>query len=282
MSPGLLETLSNRAQDFDAVIFFTYLYTPTAWGVPLVAHKALVVPTAHDEPALMLRALDDVFHCPRALLCNTAEEVALIESRFPQAARRRVVGVGIEPRAGKPARFKKKFDLNGPYLLYLGRLEEGKGVLELTHRHQSLVRDFHDAPTLVFAGAGQANPRGHRVVCVGRLDERDKWDAISGAMAVVVPSRYESLSLVTLEAFAAGVPVLGNSACAVVSGHIERSGGGVAFDVDDDASFAQAVQVAGERRAALGNAGKAYAAQFRWERVVEAYLEEIELIRRGS
>lgn len=282
LAPGLLEAIAARADDFDAFLFFTYLYAPTVWGVPLVAKKALVVPTAHDEPPFYFRAMHDVFDSPRALLCNTPEEATLIERRYPRAARRRVVGVGIEPKAGKPQRFREHFGLTTPYLLYLGRMEAGKGVLDLVRRHQALVRDFHDAPALVLAGAGDERPRGTRVICVGRIDEQAKWDALSGALAVVVPSRYESLSLLTLEAFAAGTPVLGNAASEVVVGQLQRSGGGLPFDLDDDASFREAVRRVGAERDVMSKAGKKFAAKARWDTVVRAYLEELETIEEDS
>lgn len=282
LAPGLLEAIANRAHEFDAFLFFTYLYLPTAWGVPLVAQKAIVVPTAHDEAPLAFHALDDAFTTPRSLLCSTPEEAALIERRFPNAARRRSVGSGIEPLPARPERFRDHFGITGPYLLYLGRMEAGKGVLDLVSRHQALVSAFHDAPALVLAGAGDVKPRGTRVICVGRIDEQHKWDALAGALAVVVPSRYESLSLLTLEAFAVGTPVLGNAASDVVVGQLERSGGGVPFTLDDDASFRAAVQRVGTERAAMGQAGKKYAAQFTWDAVVGAYLDEIERIRRKS
>lgn len=281
-SPELLNAIATRRDDFDAFIFFTYLYAPTVWGIPLVADKALVVPTAHDEPPLRFGAMNDVFEAPRALLCNTPEEQQLIEAHFPKVTRRRVVGVGIEPRAGKPERFREQFGIDGPYLLYLGRMEAGKGVLELVKRHQSLVNAFHDAPTLVLAGAGEVAPNGRRIISTGRIDEQMKWDALAGAMAVVVPSRYESLSLLTLEAFAVGAPVLGNEACAVVAGQLTLSGGGLTFDLSSDDSYRNAVQRVGAEREVFGRQGRHYAAGVKWERVVSAYLEEIEIIRRDT
>ncbi len=282
LAPGLLEAISARAPDFDAFIFFTYLYLPTAWGVPLVAQKSLVVPTAHDEAPLAFGAFEDAYTLPQVLVCSTPEEAALIERRFPAAARRRVVGAGIEPLPARPQRFLEHFGITGPYLLYLGRMEAGKGVVDLVRRHQALVNAFHDAPLLVLAGAGNVKPEGTRVICVGRIDEESKWDALAGALAVVVPSRYESLSLLTLEAFAVGTPVIGNAASDVVVGQLARSGGGVPFDLDDDASFGEAVRRVGVERVAMGKAGKKFAAKFRWDVVVSAYLEEIEQIRRKS
>ncbi len=282
LAPGLLDAIAARRDDFDAFLFITYLYAPTAWGVPLVAEKAMVMPTAHDEAPFAFGAFADVFTAPRMLVCNTPEEAALIERRFPAAARRRVVGTGIEPLPAKPERFREQFGIEGPYLLYLGRMEAGKGVLDLVRRHQALVNAFHDAPTLVLAGSGNVAPQGTRVICVGRIDEQAKWDGLAGALAVVVPSRYESLSLLTLEAFAVGTPVIGNAASDVVVGQLERSKAGVPFDLDDDASFSEAVRRVGEERAVMSKAGKKYAAKSQWDVVVRAYLEEFEQIRRKS
>lgn len=281
-APGLLDAISARRDDFDAFLFFTYLYGPTAWGVPLVADKALVVPTAHDEAPLRFGAVRDVFEKPRALLTNTPEESELIEAHFPHATRRRVTGVGITPLKGKPQRFREQFGIDGAYLLYLGRLEAGKGVLELLTRHSRLVSAFHDAPRLVLAGSGDLQPQGARVAAIGRIDEQAKWDALAGALAVVVPSQYESLSLVTLEAFAVGTPVIGNAASAVVSGQLARSGGGVTFALDDDASFQEAVRAVGVEFARFGRAGKKFAERHQWGSVVKTYLDELEIIRRKS
>ncbi len=277
--PGLWRTLLRRRDEWDAVVFFTYLYAPTVWGVPLVADKALVVPTAHPEPPLAFHAFADVFELPRALLCNTPEEQRLIETRFPDAARCRVVGVGVDPPKTKAERFREKYGLHGPYLLYVGRLEAGKGVPELLKHHAALVKQFHDAPALVLAGAGDLQPRGERVRVLGRIDEQDKWDGLAGALAVVVPSRFESLSLLTLEALAVGTPVVGNAESDVVAGQLERSGGGHGYL--DRAGFVDAVRRVGEGREVLSARAKKYAARSRWAQVVDAYLEEVERIRKG-
>lgn len=274
-APGLLEALAAGRDAWDAVIFFTYLYAPTAWGVPLVADKALVVPTAHDEPPLAFESFSDVFTRPRALLCNTPEEASLIEARFEGAVRRRVVGVGMTPLEGKPERFRRRYGLRGDYLLYVGRMEAGKGVPALLRLHQWLVRSYHDAPSLVLLGSGDLTPRGRQVVAPGRVDEATKWDALAGALAVVVPSRYESLSLLALEAMAAGTPVLGNEACAVVAGQLRRSGAGRTFSLEQRESFAEALQDVGRQRDALSRKARRFAARHTWPRVVQAYLEEI-------
>lgn len=279
-APGLLAELAARRHDWDAVIFFTYLYTPTVRGVPLVADRALVVPTAHDEPPLAFEAFVDVFERPRALLCNTPEEEALIHARFEHAARSRVVGVGVDPLPGRPERFRARYGVHEPYLLYVGRLEAGKGVADLVRLHQQVVRRFHDAPMLVLAGAGDLKPKGPRLAVLGRVDEETKWDALHGALAVVVPSRYESLSLLTLEAFAAGTPVLVNGDSPVLAGQVQRSGAGRTFDLSSPDGFVDALKQVGDERATLSKRATRYAAKFTWAKVVRAYLDEVARLQR--
>ena len=276
-APRLLEAIADRRDAFDAFIFFTYLYAPTVWGVPLVGPKALVVPTAHDEPALHFGLFSDVFEQPSALLVNSFEERELIARRFPKAARARVVGVGVEPLPANPARFAKKHGIERPSLLSVGRLEEGKGVGELLFYHRALWKAFHDAPVLVLAGAGDMRLGGPGVVAVGRISEEEKFDALAGALAVAVPSRFESLSLVTLEAFSVGTPVLGHAACDVVAGHVRRSHAGRTYD--DAASFADGVKALGLTRDSSRKPALAYARKFRWDVVMKAYFDEIERLR---
>ncbi len=280
--PGLLSHLAENADAYDGFVAFTYLYAPTAWGVSMVADRALVVPTAHDEPPLEFDAFADVFERPSALLCNTPEEIELIARRFPRHARARVVGVGVDLPRTDPARFRKKYGIDGPYLAYVGRLEEGKGVFELLAFHQRLRRSFADAPQLVLAGGASMAVRGDGVRYLGRIDERDKFDLLAGAMAAVVPSRYESLSLLTLEAFAAGTPVVANGRSDVLKGQVARSGAGATYHDAD--SFAEAVRQVGNQRAAMSARAQRYARTHRWEKVVAAYREEMEriLLRKGK
>lgn len=279
--PDLHSHLAAHREAFDAFIFFTSLYAPTAWGLPLVAHKALLVPTAHDEPAFRLETFRDCLTLPRALLCNSVEEETLIRHRHPDAARARVVAVGVDvPGAPRPERFAQAYGVRGPYLLYVGRLEAGKGVPELLKVHRALVKRFHDAPTLVLAGQGALRVQGPKVRCVGRISEAEKFDALAGALAAVVPSRFESLSLLALEAFAVGTPVLGLAECEVIAGHVARSKAGFCWHTPE--GFVEAVRKVGLDRASLRTNALRYARRYRWPRVVDAYLEEIERIRKAN
>ncbi len=114
---------------------------------------------------------------------------------------------------------------------------------------------------------------------LGRLGEQEKWDGLAGALAVVVPSPRESLSLLALEAFAVGTPVLGSAASPVVRGHMERSRAGVAYA--DRAGFVDAVQRVQRDRVSMSRAARRYAGRHGWEKVVEAYREEMQAMTRA-
>jgi len=278
--PGLLQHLAEHGADYDGFIGFTYLYAPLAWGLPLVASRALVVPTAHDEPALRFDVFSDVFERPRALLCNTPEEIALIDRRFPRHARARVVGVGVEAPAADPARFARRHGQHRPYLLYVGRVEAGKGIPELLKHHAALVRRDVDAPDLLLAGNASMRVHGKRVRHLGRISDEDKFDGLAGAIAAVVPSRFESLSLLALEALAQGTPVLVNGASDVLVGQVRRSGAGAVYR--DDVSFALGVGTVTSERVALGARGRAFAAAHTWESVMAIYREEMARVLAGA
>src|SRR5690606_18002454 len=145
---------------------------------------------------------------PAALLVNTPEEQSLIARRFPSHAPAQVVGVGVSSPAGNAARFREQYGIKEPFLLYLGRIDEGKGVRELIRMYGALRRRTPQAPPLLLAGRGELRLRGQGIRVLGPLSEADKHDALAAAFAVVNPSPLESLSLVTLEAFAQGTPVL--------------------------------------------------------------------------
>jgi glycosyltransferase involved in cell wall biosynthesis len=277
LAPGLWRHLAEESHRYDGFLAFTYLYASTVWSVPLVGRRALVVPTVHDEPPLAFGVYEDVFRRPSVLFPSTPEEDALISRRFPHHARTRVVGAGIEaPARMDPRRFRRRFAVSRPYLLYVGRVEAGKGIPELLSFYASLRDAEPEAPDLVLAGDASLTVSGVGVRTLGRITESDKWDALAGATAVVVPSPLESLSLLALEAFAVGAPVVGNGHSDVVQGQLERSGAGCVYR--DAASFRDAVRAVSRGRSSLARKGRAYAKKHQWSNVVQAYRKEMDRI----
>jgi glycosyltransferase involved in cell wall biosynthesis len=265
----------------DVVVFYPYLYYPTVAGVAAVGRRAVLHPAAHDEPPLRLPVFRDVFARVGGLVFQTYGERRLVEELFPVAAVPQVVmGLGCEPGPGDPAAAREALGLHDrPYLLCLGRVDDGKGT-GLLARFFAAYKRRHPGPLrLVLAGPVLDRPPPHPdIVVPGPVDEAVKWGALRGAAALVSPSPFEAFSIVVVEAWTAGVPVLVNAYCAATSEHVARSGGGLAFG-----SYAQ-FEVALERlvgdpplAAGLAAKGRAHAERhFAWPILMARYRRFLE------
>jgi glycosyltransferase involved in cell wall biosynthesis len=274
--PELVARLEACKDRFAAVLFFTYLYFPTYWGLKAAPERSILVPTAHDEPPLGFSIYQDVFRAPRGLAFCSAPEEALVRSRFPLGERpTAVAGIGVDaPQGLDLAGFKIRHGIEAPYLLYAGRIDAGKGCAEMLDFHQSYRRDCRGGVDLLLAGKlAMPEPRLPGVRYLGYLEEADKFAAMAGARAVICPSPYESLSIVLLESFAIGTPVLASARSAVLEDHCRRAQAGLYYG--GEAEFVEAADLLAREeglRAALGDNGRRYVAQnYRWDVVMSRY-----------
>jgi hypothetical protein len=146
------------------------------------------------------------------------------------------------------------------YLLYVGRYCREKGLPELLGFARRYAADHPDRFTFAFAGeGGEVIPAEPWARDLGFVNETARRDVMAGADALVLLSPNESLSLVTLEAQAQGVPVIVRAGNSVLEGHVARGGGGVS--VDDYEAFAAALDDLWNDPAhwrTLGRAGRDY------------------------
>ena len=277
-SPDLVAWLERNGERFDCVICFTYLYW-TTWAaldalrgrVPLVLH-----PTVHDEPPLRLSLFDTEFRAPDAFALSAPEEIDLIRRRFHLDPPGAVVGIGVEVGAGDPARFRAAYDLGDkPYLLYVGRIDEGKGALALVEFFIA-YKQRHPTDDLVLVLVGDDLmdlPRRADIIVTGFVDYQTRDDALSGALALAQPSFFESFSMILTEAFAFGRPAIVQGRCEVLNGHARRSNAAIPYD--SFAEFEAALELLRADPAladAMGAAGKAYVErEYTWDAVLDRY-----------
>jgi len=271
--PDLVRSLPRR-RDIDLFVFYSYRYYHTFFGLPPVAGRAVLVPTAEEDPAIELPVFASLFRAPRGILYLTPEERSLVQGvsgnvGVPGA----VVGSGINVPAGWPAvDVKARFGVPPRYLLYVGRIDRNKGADRLFSYYRQLRAEWPEAPPLVLVGRPALEIPVHpKILHLGFVTEEEKFALLAGCEALVMPSAYESLSVVVLEAWAMGRPVLVNSACRVLEGQCVRSGGGLFYRGYSE--FAAALRrLSGDERlrAALGAAGKAYVRrEYDWDVVEE-------------
>jgi glycosyltransferase involved in cell wall biosynthesis len=278
-TPELFDYLRHTKHDYHAFIFFTYLYATTYFGLPLVADKAVLVPTAHDEWPIHLRIWDRVMQLPRAFAFLSGEELAFLRRRFPTAALNGpVVGLAVEPPVSTdPNAFRKAHRMENPFVLYLGRLDESKGLHQLLNdfgSYQETTGDWQTELALV-GHATMKVPSRPGVRVLGYLSEQQKWDALAACEALVVPSPYESLSIVCLEAWSIGKPVLVTARSNVLVGQCRRSQGGLWYrDTDEFCAGLECLLREPVVQRGLGAQGREFVrANYHWPQIIEAYSE---------
>ena len=283
--PELGPWLSARASGYDAVVFFTYLYYSTWAGLPAASGRAPTVlhPTAHDEPALGVRLYDTTFRHPSAFAFFTEEEASLVQRRFrisppPRTQPHSIIGIGADLEAAdhaEPAAFRETYGLGDrPYLVFVGRVEPGKGSEELFAFFAAYKRRNPGPLALVVVGSVVEDPGTHPdVVFTGFVDQPTKHSALAGAVALVQPSFYESFSMVLNEAWVQQTPVLVQGHCAVLEGQARRSRGGIPYRGFPELEAAVDLLVADpDLRRELGSAGRRYTEEhYHWDAVLDRY-----------
>jgi glycosyltransferase involved in cell wall biosynthesis len=280
-APGLARHLRDEGGRYEAVAFVTYLYRTTADAIGLVADRALLVPTLHDEPPARLAIFRGVFDAARALIFSTEEERELARERFGVGDdRARVAGWGLDPPPpADPARMAA-LGVARPYALCVGRIDLSKGVGDLVAHHARYRAAVPDGLDLVLAGGGDAalpaHPWLHRL---GYVEDQVVHDALAGAAVVVLPSPYESLSLVQLEAWGHGRPTLANAASPVLVGQSRRAGGGLWYrDGDEYAAMLDLLATAAPLARAIGRQGGRFVAEAcSWDRVRDVWRDALAL-----
>jgi O-antigen biosynthesis protein len=261
-STRLLEALQRRAADFDAIITGPYLYGLTHDVAAAFPDRTLLLPCFHDERTAYLSAWPQTYGRAGGVLYHSPEEQefaqAVLGLNHPGGV---CLGAFVDPDSpGDPEAGRKAVARSGRYVVYAGRYSPQKdlpGLLEYARRyHERRPGHF----TFAFLGQGQVAIPAEPWACdLGFVDERRKRDVLAGAQALLLPSRYESLSLAALEAWAQGTPVVANARSAVLAGHLQRSGGGRAVDGYEE--FERALDdlwEAPERWRALGQQGREY------------------------
>jgi glycosyltransferase involved in cell wall biosynthesis len=274
--PDLLGYLAERHLDYDAFVFFTYIYYPTALGLRLVADRALLVPTAHDEPPIYMDMYKAMFHAPRAILYNSVEERQFLEGLFGiEYIPGEVVAVGVDVPAHTDVQsFRHKYNVHVPYVVYVGRVSRSKSC-EILMEHFVRYKTTHPGPlTLVLVGRVEIPTPGRPdIVSVGFVSDEDKFNAMAGAKVFLLPSKLESLSFVFLESLALGTPVLCDGASAVLRGHCLRSNAALFYL--DYSEFEASLEFLLDRphlREVMGRKGRQYVkSNYTWDRVMQKY-----------
>jgi glycosyltransferase involved in cell wall biosynthesis len=284
-SPELIAYIHAHASTFDFFLFFSFRYYHSYHGARAVPGKAILVPTAERDGALGLSIFQPTFRGVRGVMYNSFEERALINSvSGNEDVPGVVVGVGSDiPEQAIPVRFRHKFDFRDRFAIYVGRIDENKGCAELFDYFERYSRSMADGMHLVLIGTPVIPIPDHpRIHHLGFVSDQDKFDAMAAAELLIMPSYFESLSMVALEAWALGKPVLANGKCDVLRGQCVRSNGGLYYETYDEfVETLRAIDMGPALVLALGRNGREYFGKhYSWPVIERKYLDMLERLRQ--
>jgi glycosyltransferase involved in cell wall biosynthesis len=283
-STALIDCIRRNEAGYDFFIFFSFRYYHAYHGIRAAASRALLVPTAERDGAVGLSIFGPIFRGARALMYNSFEERAMIQAvAGNDAVPHVVVGVGSEvPARTNPDRFRQKYGITAPFVVYVGRIDENKGCKELFSHFERYTRAVRGDLSLVLMGNTILPIPDHpRIRHLGFVSDEDKFDGIAAAEALVMPSYFESLSMVALEAWALGKPVLANGRCDVLQGQCLRSNAGLFYESYEEFLDTLALIQSNRRLSvAMGQNGREYFQRhYAWPVLVRKYLDMLERLR---
>jgi glycosyltransferase involved in cell wall biosynthesis len=283
-SPALVDYVAKHHREYSCFLFFSYRYYHAYHGARAAAGRAVLVPTAERDAAMGLALFPPVFRGVAALMFNSPEERAMIQHVAGRDLPGVVVGVGSDvPAHPEPRRFRQEFGITAPFAVYVGRIDANKGCVELFDYFRRYVRSMPGDLHLVLIGKSILPIPDHpRIHHLGFLTDQQKFDAMAAAELLMMPSYYESLSMVTLEAWALGKPVLTNARCDVLKGQSVRSNAGLYYDGYGEFAEALHAIVSGPSlRHDLGANGRAYfTANYAWPVIERKYLDVVDRLTR--
>ena len=238
----------RAAREHAALIFSPANLAPLPWPRNvLVMHDAAVMrePGSYSPAYRAWHRRVGLACARRALAVITVSEFSrreLIETCGLDPERLVVIGGGVSDRFAPGAadeRVLERLGLARPYVLTIATADPRKNLQALKLAAARLAQAGID---LVWAGDSRpyfsqvASLRGLRPL--GYVDDRDLLDLYRGALAFVLPSRYEGFGLPCLEAMGCGIPVV-----AAARGALPETCGDAALLVDPDDAEATAESV---------------------------------------
>jgi len=289
ISRDLFAHIASYGLSFDALFFAPYLFGTTFWGSQIHPERSILIPCLHDEAAAYLPVMRAMLRTVRGIIFNAPAERVLAE-RLHGSLAGGIVGMGFDQ---VPEDVENKlqpfFAPDERYILYLGRKETGKNAHVLIDYFCAWKDNSSEAAPvkLVICGGGsftdlhrpQAAERDD-IIDLAHVSEHDKLRIIKNALVLVQPSTNESFSIVLMEAWRLGVPVVVHGLCSVTKEHVEHSGGGLFFsDLDDFIGVMNRIISDAPLREVMGRAGKQYVAQeYSWPVVLKRFYSVVDQI----
>lgn len=284
-SPGLIDYISTHKDEYTAFVYIPYMFGTTYYGVKACPEKAVMIPCFHNEAYIYMSIFRKMYSQAAGMIFNARPELELTERVYDtKNVEKIVMGIGMDiDLTTDPQAFRKKFGINEPFIIYAGRKDIGKNVHTLLKYFGEYKKRNPSDLRLVLIGGGKIDiPKSAEkyVTDLGFVDMQDKYNATGAAEFLCQPSKNESFSLVIMESWLCGRPVLVHEKCDVTTNFCRESQGGLFFN--DYFEFEGCLDYFlnnKEAAAQMGENGRKYVREhFDWNVITERYREFFEKI----
>ena len=276
-SDSLCSYIRDHSDEYDHFFFIPYMFGTTYYGSQIHPERSILIPCLHDESYAYMDIFKKMFKDVKTVIYNSEPEKTLANHIYDIRGHQIVIGTGMDTDISYNAqRFRDKYDIKNEFLLYAGRRDSGKNVSLLIEYFARYKESCDGNLKLVLIGKGELTvPKEHRhdIIDLGFVSPEDKFDAYAAATLFCMPSMNESFSIVLMEAWLCGTPVLVHAGCAVTKDHCIKSNGGLYFDNYDE--FEGCIQYFlknPEKRDIMAKNGKEYVLMnYSWDTIVQKY-----------
>lgn len=284
-SPKLYHYMEEHKDEYMVFVFIPYLFGTTYYGISVCPEKSVLIPCLHDEGYAYLEHFKRKFSTVAGMVFNAKPEMELAEKIYNlENVKTETLGLGLKTDINYNAeRFRKKYGIQSPFIVYAGRKDRGKNVDTLIRYFQEYKFRNDSELKLILIGGGEIEipPAMHyEIIDLGFVEIQDKYDAFAAADVLCQPSKNESFSLVIMESWLCRTPVLVHGCCPVTHNFVVEANGGLYFDGYFE--FEGAVNYLcshSDKSVQMAENGREYVLNhFAWDVIINKYMEFFEAL----
>lgn len=234
-SPDMYKFIEQHKDEYHCFVGIPYMFGPVYHMCKICPEKAVLIPCFHEEAYIYMDVFKKAFSNIRGMIFNAEPEKVLTERVYDTSGQKLIVpGLGLDTALTYDEdRFRAKYNIKEPFILYAGRKDVGKNIYTLIRYFAEYKRRNKNNLKLVLIGGGSVKlPKSiHKdVYDLGFVSIQDKYDAYGAALTLCQPSKHESFSFVIMESWLCRRPVLVHKGCDVTKHFAVASQGGFYFD----------------------------------------------------
>lgn len=277
-SRAMYDYLQEQENDYEMFVGIPYMFGPVYQVAKMFPKKTLLIPCFHDEGYAYMEVFKECYSRIGGMFFNAKPEADLAKRLYGlDGVIQCTAGLGMDVSiSGDAAAFRKKFQIEAPFILYAGRKDKLKNIDTLISFFCIYKKRNPGPLKLVLIGGGTVEiPAGFEkeIIDLGFVDVQDKYDAYAAAELLCQPSHNESFSYVIMESWLMGRPVLVHADCAVTKNFAVSSKGGLYFKTYGEfEGCVNYIRMNRDKAAKMGaNGGKFVRDNFGWSTVLGKY-----------